>query len=80
MPERELRAGADRFEKTFLTPGGIQVTDAGPLAFANRLMQAVLDNAEPAAGVRLSGIESCEQPHDSPGRLTRVASANQPIS
>ena len=37
-------------------------------------------HAEAAAGVRLSGIEASEQSHDSLGRLTRLARANQPIS
>ena len=60
--------------------GTVAATSPRPLAFANRLMQAVPDEAEAAAGVRLPGIESCEQPHDSPGRLTRVAKANHPIS
>ena len=79
-PERLVSAGADRFEKAFLTPGGIQMRDAGPLAFANSLMKPVLNKAEAATGVCLPGIETCEQLHDLPGRLTRVARANQPMS
>ena len=78
--EGVLCTGADRFDETSFTLGGIQVTDAGSLAFANSLVQALLDHAEAAAGVRLSSIESSEQPHDSLGRLTRLARANQPIS
>ena len=75
-----LRTGADRLEETTFTLGGIKVADSGALAFSNRLVHAVLNHAEAAAGVRLSGIESSEQSHDSLGRLTRLARANQPIS
>ena len=59
-----LRTGADRFEETTFTLGGIQVTDSRSFAFPNRLVQAVLNHAEAAARVRLSGIKSSEQPHD----------------
>ena len=59
-----LCTGADRLEETSFTLGGIQVTDSGSFAFANRLVQAVLNHAEAAACVRLTGIESSEQPHD----------------
>ncbi len=78
--QRLLRTGADCLDKTFFPLRCLQMTDTRPLAFSNRLMRTVLNEAEAAARVRLPGIESCEQPHDSPGRLTRVAKANQPIS
>ena len=55
-----LRTGADRLEETTFTLGGIQVADSGALAFSNRLVHAVLNHTEAAAGVRLSGIESSE--------------------
>ena len=75
-----LCTGADRLEETSFTLGGIQVTDSRSFAFPTRKVQAVLNHAEAAARVRLSGIESSEQPHDFLGRLTRLARANQPIS
>jgi len=78
--EGVLCTDADRLEETSFTLGGIQVADSGALSFSNRLVHAVLNHAEAAAGVRLSGIESSEQSHDSLGRLTRLARANQPIS
>ena len=78
--QRLLRTGADCLDKSFFPLRCLQMTDPRALAFSNRLMRTVLNQAEAAAGVRLPGIESCEQPHDSPGRLTRVAKANQPIS
>jgi hypothetical protein len=59
-------AGSDRLEKTFFTPGGIQMTDSRPLAHTNRLKQAMPNEAEAAACVGLPGIESSKQHHDPP--------------